>query len=383
MTSAKHPRANNIAAGRTVVTLASPAATAAVGVIQLAGLRAREVLQKHVRTASAPDVGRIILDYLVDNDGRSIDQVLLSCVCESPVIYEITCHGGLRVVQRIIETFKSDGAEHVSSEVLADYVYGLDDPIAREAYHLLPQARTPLAATFLLHQAHQGLSELYRKIKSGKVDRGELADAIRYWPAVRHLLFGLMVVLVGPANAGKSTLLNFFAAHERALVADIPGTTRDYVQAEIDIKDLPVTLIDTAGLGQTDDPLADQVRGKTITACEQADLAIIVLDATNQLSLSGQFEQTVQIEAVERLISRTCALVVLNKIDRTDRLHAIDELSTLLPAFEVSAKTGEHMDQIETAVCQLGGLGGFDATRPAVFTQTQWEFLNGLLSQSP
>jgi tRNA modification GTPase len=383
MTSAKHPRANNIAAERTVVTLASPAATSAVGVIQLAGPRAREMLQKHVRTASVPEVGQIRLDYLADNDGRSIDQVLLSCVCDSPVIYEITCHGGLRVVQRIIETFKNDGAEYVSSEVLADYVYGLDDPAAREAYHLLPQAQTPLAATFLLHQAHQGLSELYRRIKSGQVDRRELADATHYWPAVRHLLFGVTAVLVGPANVGKSTLLNFFAAHERALVADIPGTTRDYVQAEIDIRGLPVTLIDTAGLGQTADPLADQARGKTITVCEQADLAIIVLDATNPLSLSSQVEQTVQIEAVERLVSQACAMVVLNKIDRTDRLHAIDELSTLLPAFEVSAKTGDHIDQIETAVWQLAGLGGFDATRPAVFTQTQWDFLNGLLSQWP
>jgi len=381
MTTGRRAKSNGKAeptGPRAAVALASPPGTAAIGVIQLAGTKAPEILTRHLETTRLPQLGQIRLTYLRDLEGQRIDQVLVTCVCDCQPIYELTCHGGMRVIQRIIEVLCGSGAQLVDAQLLTGRVYRLDNPVARDAYRLLPHARTRLVVKFLLHQAQTGLAELYGRVEAGTVTKDELADALKYWPAVGGLISGVTVVIVGPANAGKSTLLNFLAAHERALVADIPGTTRDYVQAEIELDGLATTLIDTAGLGSTADVLAGPAREKTIQACETAHLALIVLDAVNPRGLQDQLADAAELTAISRLVDKRKAIVLLNKIDHADRAHQLNELvgpTETVPKLEISALKGTNADKLSPIIWQLAGLSEFDYRRPTVFTAAQAEFI--------
>jgi len=362
--SPKHTPKTDPPRDRTVVALASAPGTAAIAVVQLAGPDARAILARHIKPDKPPLVGRITHAFLRDADDRRIDHVLITRVADNPPIYEITCHGGMRIIQRVIETFQHRGAELIMPQGLSDRVYQLDNPVAQQAYQLLGRARTTLAARFLLHQAHQGLAQLFQTTNPTAADR---KNALDYWPAVRYLIEGLTVVIVGPANSGKSTLLNYLAAHEQALVSDVAGTTRDYVQAELDINGLPVTLIDTAGVGHTADPLFRQARAKTIQASELADRALILLDAADPTPLNRQFAQAAQIPAVKTLIDQEKAITVLNKTDLTTGTSSPRRCEYL----EISALIGTNMAQLESAIWDSAALTNFDYTKPTAFTPDQ------------
>jgi len=368
---------------KTVVALATASGTAAIAVVQLAGPNASGILAEHVKPYHVGELGRIDLAGVYDTVGRQIDQVLVSCVSDRPAIYEITCHGSMRIVQRVIETFRQSGAELAPSTLLSGLTYRLDNPVARMAYQLLPKARTTLAARFLLHQAHHGLAELCRSIPARTARRADLENALAYWPAVKYLIDGLTVVIVGPANAGKSTLLNYLATHEQALVTDVPGTTRDYVQADLEIGGLPIRLIDTAGLGHTGDPLSHQARQKTVQACHAADLAIVLLDAAGTKPTAAQFAQVADLPAARALIDRNRAVIVLNKIDFTQRTCTLNEAIDLWPSctkLEISALTGRNIKLLENAIWKTIGLADFDYRTPAPFTASQVDLIKRALS---
>jgi len=196
-------------------------------------------------------------------------------------------------------------------------------------------------------------------------------SALRYWPAVRALLDGVRIVMAGPPNAGKSTLLNALARTEQAIVADLPGTTRDYVPAQIDLAGLPVDLIDTAGLGTTADPLAETVRQRTIEQMRRADLMLLVLDAVNRPAdeeFLTAFRRRVEAEPDLRTQP---VLVLVNKMDRPEgeiRFRA-SELAGEWPAVEISALEQTRLDAIGREVWRLVNLEGFDYRQPTAFSE--------------
>jgi tRNA modification GTPase len=338
------------------VALASPLGSCAIGVVQVAGEGAVKLVSRFFRTPIGEEVGRIRMGDFHDGEGRTIDRVL--AVTLPGQIVEITTHGGLRIVQRIVETLKLAGAELIKGEELIPEAFQVADEAA-EAYRLLPEAKTTLAVKFLLAQAHGGLSEL---LKSKPTDE-QLRAARRYWPAVKVLLSGVRIVMAGPPNAGKSTLLNALARTEHAIVADLPGTTRDYVQTQIDLAGLPVELIDTAGLGTTTDPLAEQIERRTIEQIRRADVVLLVLDATDRLA-SEEF-----LQRFRQMVEAKPVLIVINKTDRPDDeiwFQASDVIGEW-PTVAISALAETHLEDIGRAVWRLLGLEGFDYREPTEF----------------
>ncbi len=286
-------------------------------------------------------------------------------VCDKVKIYEITTHGGIRIIQRVIETMERAGAKFVDNDTLISsdiipVIYQLDNIVAAEAYKILPRVKSTAAVKFLLYQAHNGLARLI-----SCRDEDVLKQIFRYWPAVNALLNGIRVVIAGPPNAGKSTLINTLTRVEHSLVADFPGTTRDYVSANAILSDLPVELIDTAGLGQTDDILSRQSSEQTIKQIQQADVIFAILDSTN-LTESKRF-----LEQLNVIIPNSDNIVYLiNKIDRKD--IAIDTLDFLPPnrrVLKISALNNINSDKIADMLVKIVGLEGFDYRFPTVFTE--------------
>jgi tRNA modification GTPase len=339
------------------LALASPLGFCAIGAIQLAGEKAAEVFNRFFSHPLPDESGKMILGIFRDEHGRPVDQVLAVKLPGSRV--EITSHGGVRIVQRIIDTLERAGAALVDAETLIAESFGLTELVESEAYRLFPTAKTTLAAKFLLAQAHGDLGQI---VKTGGDEISRQA-AMAYWPAIRFLLEGVRIVIAGPPNVGKSTLLNILAQSKRALVADLPGTTRDYVQIETEFSGLPATLIDTAGIGPTDDPLAKEVRRRSLEQIAQADIVLIMLDATNA-ELNRQF-----IDELPKNLSRL--VVLINKIDCVEEKITISQpaLPQAWPEIRISALKQQNLEAISTRIWKQLGLEGFDYRRPTVFSK--------------
>ncbi|UCE46254.1 MAG: 50S ribosome-binding GTPase, partial [Phycisphaerales bacterium] len=185
---------------------------------------------------------------------------------------------------------------------------------------------------------------------------------------------GCTVVLTGPPNSGKSTLLNYLAGRQKAIVTDVRGTTRDWVEAECRIGPLSVTLFDTAGL----EPelsghragIEGTARGKTTELLDQADLVLLVLD-------SNRPSDEVDDELLGR-ISGKRVIPVLNKSDLPAILD-IDRLPSYLSGFvRVSAKQGEGINLLTKKICQTLGAAEFDSRQPVCFTSRQEDLFKQL-----
>lgn len=339
------------------LALASPLGLCAIGAIQLSGETAVAVLERFFSTPLPEEFGKITLGIFHDDQGRAIDQVL-AVKLPGPRV-EITSHGGVRIVQRIIDTLERAGATLVDAETLIGESFGLSERVEWEAYRLLPTAKTTLAAKFLLAQAHGDLGKM---VKTGGDELSRRA-AKTYWPAIRFLLEGVRIAIAGPPNVGKSTLLNALAQSERALVADLPGTTRDYVQIETEFSGLPATLIDTAGLGVTEDPLAEEVRRRSLEQIARADLVLILLDATEP-ELNRRF-----LEELPGDLSRP--IVLINKIDCLEGKEITSEpaVPEAWPEIKISALQQQNLELVSTRIWNRLGLEGFDYRQPTVFSE--------------
>ncbi len=338
----------------------SPFGRSAIGVIRIAGADAEGLIQGFLRRKISGTDGKIHLRGFTDSHGTLIDQVLIVKLPNAENIYEITTHGGVRILQRIIETFERAGAKLIEAMDLIAETYQIDNPVTREAYNLLPSAKTTLAAKFLLHQAHDGLSRFF-DIPDAKLP----AEVFQYWPAIRHLLDGIKIVITGPANVGKSTLLNGLSEIDHALVADIPGTTRDYVTARIEIDGLPAELVDTAGLGDTSDPLERLASRQTRLQLENADVVLSVFDAS---SCAGANRFLCDIQ---KLIKPEAGIIILlNKIDRGEPSFSGGDFPENYPCLKISALKQTNLKDINELVIASVGLKGFDYRKPAIFADS-------------
>ena len=297
--------------------------TAALAVVRLAGPGAAAFVSQHFdrpTPANVPAYGRWgdLDDPLVTFDG---DQS-----------FDVSLHGGTRIVARFLEQAEAAGFEIIVGEKAIGAAAGEDEVAA-----WLPRATTEAGVRMLLNQP-AAWERLGPEFNAATL----LADM-----TLRRLLTPARVALVGPANAGKSTLANRLGGRERSIVSDAPGTTRDWVGHDADLAGLPVTLVDTPGRRDTDDAVeiaATALSGAEVAA---ADLTVLVLDATRPGDVPGGFGD---------------ALHVANKCD----------LAAAPPGtLAVSAATGEGLDMLVQAIHGRLGVYLSDLARPNVWTARQ------------
>jgi tRNA modification GTPase len=295
------------------------------------------------------EIGRAVHGEL-RNGERVIDDPIVAWIAED--IADVNMHGGPWVVKAVCDLARRSGFEIADAPhfPLADGAVDAEDALEQEILTHLPLATTELAIRVLLDQRRAWRRNFRRLLNAKRI----LRDRSLWW-----LLHPPRVAIVGAANVGKSTLANQLFAQERSITADVPGTTRDWVGETANIDGLAVTLIDTPGVRVTPDEIERAAIDKSQAVVGQADLVIVVLDATR---MEDAEQQTL-------LASQPHSIVVLNKVDRakppTRDLCAISTVAT----------SGAGVPTLRREIRRLFGCLSVHLGRPRWWTNRQCTML--------
>jgi len=322
-------------------------------------------------------------------DEEILDQVLLTCFpaphsLTGEDVVEISCHGSPAVVRSIVDATLELGAvlagpgeftlralsngkiNLAQAEAIRDLIAAQTDAAVKQASRQLngelsnalgPFKEKLVEVIVLLESALEFVEEDIPAPRAHEIDRAlaEVSAGVeklkQSYSAGRLLQEGIKVTITGRPNVGKSSLFNGLVERERAIVTEIPGTTRDTLSEAIDLEGIPVILTDTAGLRETTDGIETLGIERTRRAMGDSDLILVVLDGSTDLG-PPDHELITQTADVRRLI-------VLNKSDLPSFNGAaccVEELQ----AINVSARTGEGLSALRAAILSSLNSDGFD-----------------------
>ena len=390
-------------AADTLAAISTPLGEAGIGIVRLSGPLAWAIagrLFRPHRPRPTWQSHRLYLGHIVDPQGDIIDEVMVTFM-RAPYTYtredvvEINCHSGYGVLRRILDLALAAGARlaRPGEFTLRAFLSGRLDLTQAEAVLEVIRARTEthlqVAAAHLhgglgrrLREMRQDLLDLLARVEAaldfpeeaGELDpapvqegldrhQGALKALAETYEAGRLLREGLLVVIAGRPNVGKSSLLNRLLDRERAIVTEIPGTTRDLVEESITLGGVMVRFSDTAGLRPAQDRLEALGIERTRERLQQADLVLYLVDVSHPLAPEDG-------AALAELAGQP-GLVVINKIDLPGSLSEA-ELSgiTAWPLTKISAKTGQGIEALQEKIVALG-LGGGLKVAGEVITQAR------------
>lgn len=358
----------------------TPPGTAAIGGILLCGAGAREILRAVFRTKSPSEVqfepGRIFVGQIADDGGETIDQVVIGC--EGPGRFAVHCHGNPLLVESLMELFARRGAELVSAETLlqSKAISEESTTIAAEAKIERLKAVTMEGYCLISNQIEGGLNH-WAKNWISRGDAISIPDIHEQCRRIltdsriaRRIISGCRAAIVGPPNSGKSTLFNRLCGASKSIVADIGGTTRDWVRAIWRMPSLRIELFDTAGLEESlavTDPLQAASQQRTLEIIRGADVLIIVLDGSCPL---GRFT----LHAAED----QSVILAINKSDLRQSLDSNNYPFTCTERVNLSAHTGQGVEELTVALRRATSVDGFDLSRPVCVTSRQIEIVEKL-----
>jgi tRNA modification GTPase len=333
------------AARETIAAQLTPSGRGAVATVAVRGPQAWDCVARYFVAAqsrrSPPALNDIAFGRW-QRDATSAGEELVVCRTSEHDV-EIHCHGGAAAAEAILDDLVAVGARRTTwQEWIA---LSKTDAIAQAALIALADARTERTAGILLDQ-YRGALDREMKAVAALLEHGDLSNArkriqqlLDRWSVGEHLTRPFRVVLAGPPNVGKSSLINALVGYERSIVFDQPGTTRDVVTALTAFDGWPVELSDTAGLRVTSDPLEASGVDRARAQLDGADLVLWVRECT----LEAFVDPTQQPPKLERP-----PLLVYNKSDLADssapQIANADHL--------VSAVTRHNLDALQRAIVE-------------------------------
>ncbi|MBN2268962.1 MAG: 50S ribosome-binding GTPase [Sedimentisphaerales bacterium] len=353
----------------------------AIATVQIFGDDVQRVLAEIFKPVGSKPAefktGKIPLGSIVDRD-KTIDQVTIGC--EGPQNLAIHCHGNPLVVEMIMELLRNHGAELISAEEFLRTTLaaqGSLNAIAIEAKLAQLNAKTLTGTKILANQIDGGLTKWLENAKTAPLDRiaAKAEQILADSGAAELIISGCKIVLAGPPNSGKSTLLNRLAGRQKAIVTDIEGTTRDWVSAQCQIGPLSVMLIDTAGLdekltassGATTEKTAQEMTARILT---EAELILLVLDNSKSADQLNRMPLG--------KIAAKKVLTALNKADLLAKFDAAQLPNSLSNAVEISAKSGAGIENLKKAILQIAGVSEITTKTAVAFTPRQQDLLKQL-----
>ena len=378
-------------AADTIAAISTPPIPAAIGILRLSGPRAAQIAAVCFKPLGRKGLlehrpHELVYGDLLDTEGAVIDRVLCTFSL-APHSYtgedtaEIHCHGAPMVLQLGLEALFAAGARQAQRGEFTRraFLNGKLDLAQAEAVGDLLEADSRQAARNAAGQLNGALSRRIGAVYSALLDvmahfhavldypdedidpftarqmgeslaaqRTALEQLAASWHRGQLVKNGVPCAIVGRPNAGKSSLLNALVGYERAIVTNIPGTTRDTVEERAELGGVTLRLIDTAGLRRSDDPIEQLGVERSRKAMEEAELILLVAD--------GAAEWTREDSELARTVADTGKpwVLVWSKADLEKRAAAADMSGAdAPPAVEVSAKTGQGLDRLAAAVGAL------------------------------
>ncbi|GAB4164839.1 MAG: tRNA uridine-5-carboxymethylaminomethyl(34) synthesis GTPase MnmE [Geothermobacteraceae bacterium] len=369
----------------TIVAPATPSGEGGLAVIRLSGPDAEGVLRRLFRPARQPcpfESHRLYYGHIVENSGM-VDEVM-AVLMRAPASFtredvaEIHCHGGPVIVRRILDLCLSSGAVMAAPGefTLRAFLNGRIDLAQAEAVAGLIHARSESARRVALDQLNGELSQCLRAQRSCLVEllahiethidfveediefpdadiwlqritelQSELARLRSSYRTGRLLHDGLRVLILGKPNVGKSSLLNSLLGQARAIVSDIPGTTRDTIEEHLILNGIPVQLIDTAGIRQTHDAIELAGIERARTKVDSADLILFMVDGSRPCDGDDQL--------VADMVPEARTLLVINKEDLGS--VSLPSWANRFRQVTISAKLGNGLDDLQNSLVGLLG----------------------------
>ena len=402
----------------TIVAIATPPGRGGIGVVRLSGKNAIEIASQLVRPAKVPpEVQRAALGEFIDpKTGKVLDEVVLTFYRQphsytGQDVVEVSCHGSPVILRYLVECSLELGARAAEPGEFAmrAFLNGRIDLTQAEAIRDLIESRTlyqaRVAATQLggslsarLKPHKQALLELIARLEAGidfaddDVDvmgwqdllaqleaiRSDIEKMVAGYAYGRIVREGLSLSVVGRPNVGKSSLFNRLLKMDRAIVTEIPGTTRDLVTESASIGGIPVHLVDTAGIRTTADAVEKIGVERTHQAMADSDLRLLVVDTSQDWTPEDQ-------ELLHKTHGMGSVLVVANKADlptRTSRsaieqaiLAENGETPVHAEIVVTSALTGQGIEELRDKIMQAAGAGGDPGTEGELVTNLRHQQL--------
>lgn len=373
----------------TIAAISTPMGEAGIGIIRVSGKEAFKIAKKIFKPARDCNWGkikgkRLVYGHVYDlKNNKVIDEILLG-VMRAPYTYtrediiEFNCHGGVVPLRKTLELILKHGARLAEPGEFTKraFLNGRLDLTQAESIIDVIRSKTETGLDIALNQLQGKLSEEINELKTSLLDllahievnidfsEDNLGEAT-YTQLNEKATFvlnrleklleganvgkvyreGVHTVIVGKPNVGKSSLLNALLREKRAIVTEIPGTTRDTIEEVLNIRGIPLRLVDTAGLRKTDDVIEKMGVERSREMAKKADLILMVLDISNDLT-----DEDIDIM---KIIIQKKGVVILNKSDvgkKEVNEYKIRELLPRWPVVEISALKEHGLNNLEKVI---------------------------------
>ena len=395
----------------TICAISTPIGEAGIGIVRLSGSRALRIadkvfMPKDGKKPSEMPGYTVRYGHIVKRkttNYKVIDEVLLT-IMRSPRSYtkedvvEINAHGGVACLRRVLDLVVSCGARLAEPGEFTKraFLNGRIDLSQAEAVLDIITAKTEAGLRAAKRQLDGELSESIKKIRDAvlgiqaNVEAGldfpdeelkieeesaleaglskcisQLKKLLMDFENGRVLRQGVTTVICGKPNVGKSTLMNRFLKQKRVIVTPVPGTTRDAIEEIVNVRGIPLKIVDTAGIMHADDEVSKEGILRSKKYMESADLILLVLDSSDELSKED-------IDIIDAVKEKKI-LVVINKTDLPERLQ-IDEIKTHLynkKIIRISAKRDKNLDKLYDAISDMVWSGSVIGSNQPVLTNVR------------
>ncbi|UXR31543.1 tRNA uridine-5-carboxymethylaminomethyl(34) synthesis GTPase MnmE [Staphylococcus simulans] len=374
----------------TITSISTPMGEGAIGIVRLSGSRAIEItdkLYKGKKSLAEVDSHTINYGHIVDPDTNEVVEEVMVSVLRAPKtftredIVEINCHGGILTINRVLELTMTAGARMAEPGEYTKraFLNGRIDLSQAEAVMDFIRSKTDRASKVAMNQIEGRLSDMIKRQRQSILEilaqvevnidypeyddvedattefllekseeiKSEIDRLLATGTQGKIMREGLSTVIVGKPNVGKSSMLNNFIQDNKAIVTEVAGTTRDVLEEYVNVRGVPLRLVDTAGIRETEDIVEKIGVERSRKALSEADLILFVLNYNEALT-----EEDVKLYEV---IKNEDAIVIVNKTDLEQHLD-LDEVRDMvgdMPVIETSMLKQEGIDQLEEQIRDL------------------------------
>lgn len=392
---------------RTIAAISTPMGEGAIAIVRLSGDEAIEIADrifKGKKSLKEVDSHTIHYGHLIDPKTNEVVEEVMVSVMKAPRTFtredvvEINCHGGIVSVNRVLELVLTNGARLAEPGEFTKraFLNGRIDLSQAEAIIDLIRSKTEKAMTVALQQMEGRLSKLIRSLRQTLVEtiahvevnidypeydaeemtkrlllekitevKQEIEKLIATSKQGKILREGVKTAIIGRPNVGKSSLLNTLIQENKAIVTNIPGTTRDILEEYVNIRGVPLHLIDTAGIRETDDVVEKIGVERSRQMLKEADLVLLVLNYAEPLSKED--EELIQTAKAHETI------IIINKIDLPQKIDIgkVKQLAGKTPVISVSLMKEKGIEQLEETIADRYFTSGIETTDMTYVTNSR------------